>query len=373
MKVLDDLQTELDVLFGLKKEDGSLREHMTLYDLYRKYTGDRSATGAFNPMGLSHELRSSQAIDLASFPNALANTLNRFLSAGYNKTNYFEKILISQQSPATHFHEATFVQLGNWEDLPDIDPETEDFPDMPNLADATEAFAILQKGCVIPISRKVVKNDDIDLLKKLLVKLGLVTRKTHARYVWNKWIDNDNCNDGTPWFSVTHGNLGSDAIDNIVTGIAAVITAITALANMQEPGPSTDKVGLDLSNFKWHLIAPVSKWDKAVKINQLDSYYTANDLSTKTCNPCRHLFGANNERIATPPFLSGSDWGVVRDPSEVPIVEMQYIEGKTEPDIYFEQDPHSDRAIATDFFGLKVRHEYGGTISDYRGGYKSTP
>ncbi len=367
MKATNDLKTAMDTLFGLHLPDGKVKTFKSLGDLYGYYTGDRDLTGVFCRPRLPPELRASMDINSSSFPNALANTLNRFLSAGYDKINYFEDLLISQKSPASHLHQGSFIQLGCWADLPDIDPETEDYSDMPNIADAGNPFDMLQKGCAIPVSRKFVINDNIELLKKLMLRAGLVARKSHARYVWNFFINNSNANDGTPWFSVAHGNLGSAAIS-----IAAATAAVTALATMTEPGPSTDKIGIDLSNFKWNLIAPISMWDDAVQVNQTKSYYTSNDLTTKTTNPCYRLFGNNNERIATPPFLTDTnDWGITRDPSEVPIVEMQYLDGKTEPEIILVEDPTSDMAIRGDWFGLKLRHEYGGAVGDYRGGHKS--
>ena len=365
-----DLQIAMDSIFGLTPRGGGhAKKFGTLSDLYIHYTGDSTLHGRYCPTNLPPELRASQAIHSGSFPTALANTLNRFLSIGYNKINYFEHILISQKNPTNNLHKASYVQLGNWGDLPDIDPEAVDYPDMPGLDEKGTLFDLLQKGCVIPVSRKAFTNDDLDVIKAFVVKLGLVARKTHARYAWDHFIANANSNDGTPWFSANHGNEG-----NVALSIASLSAAITALANMAEPGPSIDKIGIDLSNFKWHLVIPPGLWEEAVKINQTRSYYTSNDLTSKTINPCFRLFGNNNERIATPQFLGdGAGWGVIRDPSEVPILEMQYLDGKQEPEIYFDQNPLSDRAIKGDWFGLKARHEYGGAISDHRGGYKSIP
>ena len=369
MSVLDDLQAAMDIMFGLREPHARVKTFTNLMDLYKHYTGDSDATGIFNPRKLPPELRGNMDINSSTFPVALANTLNRALSAGYNKINYFENILISQKSPAKYLHEGEFISLGCWHSLPDIDLEAENYPDMPNITEAGDSFDMLQKGCLIPISRRVIINNDIDLLKKLMERLGLVARKTHARYVWEMYIDNINSNDGTPWFSTTHGNLGSDAI-----GFSEVAAAITTLSTMIEPGPSGDKVGLDLSNFKWHLIVPVSKWTEAVKVNQIRSYYTANDLSTQTVNPCFHLFGEKNERIATPPFLADSnEWGIVRDPEEVPIIEMEYLDGKEEPEIIFHGDQTSEMAFKGGWFALEALHEYGGKISDHRSSYKSIP
>ena len=91
---------------------------------------------------------------------------------------------------------------------------------------------------------------------------------------------------------------------------------------MEEPGLSTDVLGIDLSKPQFHLVVAPSAWDEAVKVNQTKYTYSSNDLTAQATNPCYRLFGGHNKRIATPPFLSGSDWGVIRDCSEVPILEM---------------------------------------------------
>lgn len=162
--------------------------------------------------------------------------------------------------------------------------------------------------------------------------------------------------------------------------IANIVTAITALANMTEPAPSEEKIGLDLDSFNWNLVVPICLWDLAVKKNQADATYTANDLTTKVPNPCQKLFGERNERIITCPFLTDvNDWGIIRDKEDVPIVEMSYLFGKEEPEFISVWGPSNKQinsvvpepTFKSDKIGFKVRHEYGGVLIDYRGGYKS--
>jgi hypothetical protein len=369
MGILEKAQAEMDVLFGLRKPDVTLRKFSTLRDWSIHYTGDGAFRGSIDKGKMAPEVRASMDINSGTFPNALANSLNRLLSMSYNARDYFEGRLISQRDRATHLHEADFVFLGYWHELPDIDPETEDYPDMPSLGEEANSFDMLQKGCLIPISRRVLINDDINLIRTLIDRLGSLARKSHARYVWDFYAKNANSNDGTPWFSSGHGNLGSAALS-----ISTLSSAITTLADMVEQGPSLDKIGLNLGDFEWSLIVPVSQWTVAVQINQTRSYYTADNLTTKTINPCFHLFGDHNERILTPPFLAdSSDWGLIRNPEEVPIVEMQYLEGREEPEIHFAPNELSDTQISRDMIGLKCRHEYAGQVSDHRSAYKSVP
>ena len=206
VNVLKEIQAAMDAIFGFGRPDRAEKKFENLGELYRYYTGDRDFTGRFNPKGLPPELRASAAISENTFPDALANTLNRFLSAGYKQANYFEDALISQRKPATHLHEGSFVELGFWTDLPTLDPEAEDYPDMPALTDSTNTFDLLQKGLVIPVSRRTILSDDVGLLPALIDRIGRVARKTHARYVWDFFVNNSNCNDGTAWFTVGHGN-----------------------------------------------------------------------------------------------------------------------------------------------------------------------
>lgn len=360
------LQKELDVIFGLREPDSSCKNFDSFADLYRYYTGDLDLQGKFVRSQLPGEMRAAQDITSDSFPLALANSLNQTLSAGYNKKNYFENALISSQKPSKDLRQNSFVQVGNIEDLPGIDPETEDYPDMPKLNENRGLFNMLQKGCVIPFSRRVYYNDRLGLIKVYMSKLGEAAKKVHARYVWNFFINNANCNDGTSWFSADHGNTGSQALS-----IPYVKAAIDALVAMTEFG-TTDLMCFDLSNFKWHLVVAPPLWGTAVQINQTRSYYTSNDLTSKTCNPCYHLFGEKNERIVTPPFLTDTnDWGVLRSPEEVPIVEMKYLHGRKEPEIIFSPHDLQEMSFVRDRFPLKCLFEFGGTLSDYRGGYKA--
>jgi len=187
--------------------------------------------------------------------------------------------------------------------------------------------------------------------------------------VWQFFINNALCPDGTPWFTSEHGNLADAALD-----IAPLVTAIKALANMTEPGRSEEKIGLDLETFDWHLVVPINMWDTAVKKNQCDSVFSEDNLTTKDPNPCLKLFGERNERIVTCPFLTAAnDWGIIRNREDVPIVEMSYLNGQEEPIALPEWGPASEGMFIfkNDRLGYKIRFEFGGALADYRGGYRS--
>jgi len=364
---LQKLETALIKLFNPEYDSRGIAAFDSFYDAYTALTGDTDMRGLFCPEKTPKDLRACFDFTESSFNFALQNALSMYLSKAYKAFPYHEEILISEKKKARDFRKIHSVQIGYFGDLPDIDPEAGDYESMPQYADTESQYTLAQKGVIMFVTRHHIINDMISVVQGMVKRMARAARMTHAKYIWNFYINNSVCPDGTAWFTSEHGNLGSNALDFL-----PLVTAITALANMTEPGPSGEKLGLDLASFNWHLVVPIALWDLAVKKNQADSYYTSNDLTTKVPNPIHKLFGERNERIVTCPFLTDvNDWGIIRDKEDVPIVEMSYLHGKEEPEFIIESGETEEHVFRGDRHGYKIRHEYGGTLAGYRGGYKS--
>jgi len=364
---LEKMQAAMIKLFVPEYDTRGVASFYNFHDAYIKFTGDKDIVGDFYPQAVSEGLRSCMDFNSSSFTYALQNALNMYLAKDYKSFPFHEDILISEKKKAKDFHLIHSIQLGFLGDLPDIDPETADYEAMEVYGDTESTYRIGQKGAILFVTRHHIINDSIGVVQGMVRRMARAARRAHARYVWNFYINNENCPDGTAWFTGAHGNLGNNALE-----WSALVTAITALANMTEPAPSSEKLGLDLASFNWNLVVPIDLWDTAVKINQADSFYTANDLTTKVPNPIHHLFGANNERIIVCAFLTDpDDWGVLRSIGDMPLVEMSYLDGAEDPQFIYEQGDIEEHVFKGDRWGYKVRHEYGGTLAEYRGGYKS--
>lgn len=367
MSPLDKMRAGLVKLFCPEFDSRGVAAFTSLQEAYVSFGGDESVNGLWYPQNTSTDLRACMDFTASSFGYALQNALSMYLSKAYKDFPYREEILISERKSARDFRKIHSVQIGYFGDLPDVDPEAGDYEGLETIGDDEEAqYDLSPKGGILWITRRVIINDSIDLIKALVKRGARAARLTHAKYVWNFYLNNATCPDGTAWFTSGHGNLGSDALD-----YAPLVTAITALANMTEPG-SGEKLGLDLQSFKWNLVAPIDLWATAVKTNQAGSYYSSNDLTDKVPNACHHLFGANNERVVVCPFSTdANDWGVIRDVEDVPIVEMSYLNGQENPEFILESGPTEEHVFTADKLGYKLRHEYGGALAGYRGGCKS--
>ncbi len=369
---VDKAQDALIKTFIPEYDAGGLGGFSGIREAYIHLTGDDEFRGraGFNLSRVSSGLRACADFDSGTFSFALQNALNMYLSKAYKSFPYHEEIFISEKKTATDFRTIQSLQLGYLGDLPDIDPETGDYQSLGNYGDTESQYKIGQKGGITWVTRKHVINDLVGLIKALLDRKARAARRTHAKYVWSFFINNAICPDGTAWFTAPHGNLGSSALD-----FDPLAAAITALADMVEPG-SGEKLGMDLPTFNWNLVIPVALWKLAVSKNQAEYYYTAaDDLTTKTENPNCRLFGDRNERIIICPFFTDlNDWGVIRDKEDVPIVEMSYLNGHEEPELVLAHPddlPGTERGLHGDDYGYKIRHEYGGTLADHQGGFRS--
>jgi len=360
---LEQAQAAFTKLFNPAYDSNGVAPFRSLMDAYLAFTGDKEMHGDFFPERCSAGLRACMDFSSSSFTYALGNALSMYLSKEFNRFPYREEILISDRKEAKDFRTVHSVQIGYFDELPSVDPEAADYTTLASYGDSEAQYDIGQKGSVIFITRKHIINDSIGLVKAMVSRMSRSARLAHAKFVWDMYINNDTCPDGTAWFTLAHGNLGSDALD-----FSPLVTAITALANMTEPTPSGTKLGLDLATFTWNLIVPIELWDTATKLNQA----RVTDVNN-TPNPLHHMFGERNERIITCPFLDANDWGVVRDIMEIPIIEMSYLNGQMEPELIYEPHPNptNEYVFKADRWPYKIRFEFGGVLADYRGAYKA--
>ncbi|MGD0020822.1 MAG: hypothetical protein ABSC54_00820 [Smithellaceae bacterium] len=337
----------------------------SLREMYTFFTGDPEVTGRFNRKALAPELRSSMDINSATFTYVLGNTLGRRLVALYREMKYQEELLISIKKPVKDFRQQEAVLVGGFPDLSTVDPEVNDYQEIAGVTDEESTYSIGQKGNLLSISRKTIINDDISIIMRLIAGLSRAARRTHAKYVWNFAINNSNCTDATAWFTGAgaHLNLGTSALT-----YATALIAYKALAEMTEKD-SGERLGLlDDPSVKPNLIGPIDIMETINKIATEQFYYSANDLTTKLPNP---LAGKINAVVLSL-LTDANDWYLILPPNVCDIIEMGYLNGREDPELFVADMPQSEQVFVADKIRHKIRHEYAGAVIDYRSGYKAS-
>lgn len=333
-----------------------------LREMYTFFSGDPEVTGIFNRKKLPPGLRASMGIDSGTFSYVLGNTLGRRLLKAYNEVDFMEDLLISIRKSVTDFRTQEAVMVGYPEDLPDVDPESGDYQEAGTLTDEEATYSVGTKGRIRTVSRKTIINDDISVVSRIFAGEGRAARRTHAKYVWGFFIDNSNCTDGTAWFTSGHGNLGATALS-----IATALVGFIALGKMTEKD-SGERIGWALgSSVLPNLVGPIDIIAKLQQVEEDEHYFSSNDLTTKTRNPLKGKVKAN----VIPALTDANDWGLLLPPSVADHVEMGYLNGRQEPEVFVADMPTSERMFLGDEIRQKIRHEYAGTPLDYRGGYKA--
>lgn len=379
-----------DRLFGLKKDDmvnmarltrldnkpffadvrsvqdydgfDSVPAFSSIREMYTYFTGDAEVSGRFNRKALAPELRSSMDITSGTFTYVLGNTLGRRLVGIYKAMAYLEELLISVKKPVKDFRTQEAVLVGGFPDLASVDPESGDYQEITGVTDEESTYTVGQKGNILTIARKTIVNDDISIIQRLIDGLGRAARRTHAKYVWAFFTGNANCSDATAWFTSPHGNLGATALSQ-----ATALVAYKALAGMTEKD-SAERLGLLADpSVKPNLVGPIDIMETLQKIAGEEFYYTTNDLTTKVPNP---LYGKVNA-VVHPLLADTNDWGLLLPPQTADMVEMGYLNGREEPELFVADMPQSEQVFVADKIRHKIRHEYAGAVIDFRTGYKA--
>jgi len=332
-------------------------------EMYSFFTGDKEVTGFFNRKNLPPDLRSRMDITSSTFTYVLGNTMGRRLVKAYREADYLERLLISVKKKVKDFRTQEAVLVGGFPDLADVDPEAADYAEISAVTDEESTYSLGQKGNLLTISRKTIINDDLTIVMRLVNAIGRAARRTHGQYVWDMYIDNDNCTDGTAVFTGGHANLGATALSH-----TTALVAWKALAGMTEKDSSKYLGLLDGADVVVNLVGPTAIKELIGRIEKEEFYYSSNDLTNKLPNS---LYGQIKGHTLSLLNADANDWFMILPAEIVELIEMGYLNGREEPEMFVADSPQSEQIFVADKIRHKIRHEYAGTPVDYRGAYKA--
>jgi len=354
-----------------KKYDGSYPGFRGIREGYMAISGDRNLE--FGPANgrITEEWAS------AGFANALGNTLYRRLIQDYMEVDYGIDILIPPREPhrvaLKDFRTHDIVRVGYLGDLPTVDPEAGDWPEIQAPTDEQATITAVQFGGLVTVTRKTIINDDLGLVAKVASRLGRAARRTMAQQVMNLIISNGNIYDGNPFFSAGHGNIATNTLL-----ASAVNTARTTMRNQTEMNS-----GKPLGIGPYILLVPPALEGTAIAENERQ--FTDNNF---TPNPIRYIFGDAGARTITDrSAIESTDaarpnriivsvmitdavaWYLFANPDEVQTFELGFLQGKAEPELLLADNQLVGLSFTADRIQYKIRHEYQVTVVDYRGAY----
>lgn len=354
----EKLQAACDKMLGVRVDDKfkDITPLKSLRAAYVAMTGDTEVRGYLEP-GASQRLQA--AYGTATFAYVLGNTLYRRMCQDYREQGDFgvARLVGPNIRNARDFRTLESVRIGYYGDLPDADPATEDYADLGEVSDERVEYALNQKGGLITINRVMIINDDMRVVEKIISRLPRAARRTLAKRVWAKVIGNATYKgDNKAIFHADHNNLGATAY-----GIVSALAAKTAMAQQAEPGSGERlmlrPVTVAFPSELFGLVKNVNDFNpQAVAIGDGNSMYG---------------YFRPEGMIECPFMTDPSDWMMFADPSEVEILELAFLNGQQEPEMFVANQPTQGQMFVADQIQYKIRHEYETEIVDYRGAYKA--
>lgn len=326
-------------------------------ECYVEVTGDRRVTGRLENCDMSRMRESlgarfrEAAMDSGTFALALGDSITRRMLADYRTPSQYDIwTMLANVVPVSDFRTQERTRWGGFGDLPAV-AEGADYLDGGIPDDEMASYKAAKTGRLSRITMEMIRNDDVGIVRQIPVKLSRAAKRTLAKFVLDMIRTNPVIYDGKALFHVDHGNLGTAALD--AASWAAARLAVMA----QTEAGSNDRLG----------IPPKNLWVPA----GLEE--TAFDLFKQR--------GVNNDQsfiqtqaptvIPVWYWTDPNDWAASADKLDIPSVEVGFLDGNQEPEIFVQDSPTMGSLFANDTLTYKIRHIYGGTVTDFRGVYKA--
>lgn len=363
MDSLDKIRAAMDRTMGVKESASSgVRPFRGIAEAYAVCTGDTDLShlgrGGFGMV--------SEAIASTDFPNLLLDSLHKKLIQDYNEYGMggMDQV-ITEGAPLTDYRKQYRVREGYLSDFPIVN-ESGPYTELNKPTDEQISYTPQKRGGLLTISEETIRADDLNKIKDFPQRMARAGRHTLKSFITNFFVNNQLYGpDSIAWFNAAHNNLGTSAlsVDSLI--------AAEALQMKQTEKDSGNRLPYRIS---W-IMVPVDIASIAWQINNSETYNPGPGLNQ--ANPFYLRFGPAGTGKQAPPgvivnelLLDANDWYYGVDVSEIPILEISYIDGLNTPQIYLANLPTQGTQFTNDQVQYKVKFPFGGAILDFRGAGK---
>jgi HK97 family phage prohead protease len=298
------------------------------------------------------EILSRASMTTGDFPNLLEAAANKVLLGAYlvAAPTYRE---FCKAVTFNDFKVHKFLRVGDFPALQAI-TETADVPNA-SFSENRETVTPVTRGVLVPLSRQMLINDDLGAFGDLVNGAGREAARTENQLAYANLISASGAgptmSDGNALYSTAHANYAG-------TGTAITIAALGAAraAMRKQKGvggtqplnlsPTVIVVGPDKETEAQQLIAPIQA-QQAGNVNPFSGLL-------KVVSDAQMV--SNN---------SGLSWNLFADPQIAPTIVYGYLRDSNGPQIVQFQPANIDG------IQLRVLHDFGVGVVDYRGTYRN--
>lgn len=276
----------------------------------------------------------------SDFPLLVSNAMGKVALDSYRAAESPLKALARQRT-LPNFKESTSIRLGEMGRLEEM-TEHGEFK-ATSRAEAGEKMALKTFGRAINVSRKLLIDDDLNMLGDMTAAIGAAAAQTEAEELVATFIGNPDLSDGTAVFATGRGNMAAAGADITETSLDAARLAMRGVKGLD----GKTIIGV---TPRYLVIGPELE-TKAEKL--LTAIYAA---TTDDVQPIKL-------KLVVEPRIVGTGWYVMADPAAVPSLQFAYLSSA--------QGVQIQRQEAWTTLGMQYRAflDFGTGWADWRGAY----
>jgi len=303
--------------------------------------------------------RVTESIDTSSFGELLGDSITRRMIALYGAPDLSTwRRVVSEIVPVGDFRTQRRGRMGGYGTLPTVN-QGAPYQSLTSPADEEATYAATKRGGTEDLTLEAVTNDDLGAVRAIPRLLADAAAQTIYRFVWGMLANNDTCTyDSVALFHASHSNTTSSAALT-----QATLSAGRVAMRSQAAYGDTSRV---LGPTPRILVVPNELEEIGYQLTRSAVAIPATAAGpTDTPNIHQGL-----ELIVVDYWTDANDWFLVADASRVPTIEVGFLGGKEDPELFIDANTATGSVFTSDKVTYKIRHIYGGTILDHRGFYR---
>ena len=325
--------------------NGKVEKFRSIKEAYILVTGDTNITGRYKATP-----RMLASLETTNWANILANTLNRQLVKDYSMLDLDTwRPFVDITSPKD-FRPQTRVRYGGYGDLPVV-AEGGAYLGVTSPTDETMNYTPTKKGGTEDVTLEMIKNDDVGAIVKIPTRMARGAAHTLHVFVFDfvKPSNSAVIYDGTALYTNTHVNYATTAL------AATPFEAARMRMMMQTDMSSGEQLGIKAG----YICVPVALEKTAHDLTDLryGQYY-------KEIEDWTHAQMVKT--IVIPYWTDATDWCMIADRTAGVGLEIGFLDGQEMPELLVSDIPNVGSWFTNDKITYKIRHIYGGGVTDYR-------
>jgi len=329
--------------------DPSHKDHRSVHsfkECYIEITGDKLVTGKIRDADRA-KLREAagatfrESVDTSTFSEILGDAITRRMQQIYvGMTDLQGWRNVCTVGRVNDFRLQHSTRVGGYGNLPVVG-QGDPYPELQTPGDDESTWKVAKRGGTERITLEAIKNDDMRVIPQIPKELALSAANTLYEFTFDFFRLNPANWDGIAMYHASHGNLFTGALS------AAEYKAHRLAMQKQSRVGS----GKPLGNTPSMLLVPFDLQDIAY------------DLFVRGANNDKTFIQSLNPTIVTVNYWSdATDWVTLADPNRFGVLEIDFLDGREEPDLFVQDSPTVGSMFSNDQITYKIRHIYGGNF-----------